>query len=269
MSRSHAAPPVLQLLSSSEGFPRVSAYIPTHRTFPDCEQDPIRLGNARREAERQLEAAGWSIGRIGTLLAEVADREKDSAYWNYQDEGLAVFIDEGDTRWLKLPMQVPELVIVAERFHVRPLIRGLRDAGTFYVIAVTEDDAKLYKSVGDDLVQVNVENLPEGTGKIRGMTDLDADVGFHARDRGSRPGGSDAPGYAALGDSPEDYQEVILEQYAREIAKAVDAHLANTRAPLVIAAVARTAGHLKPHFDYTGVLDDMVTSDPGALRDEE
>ena len=259
------APAVLQTLAGSDGFPRISVYFPTHLTFPACEQDPIRLGNARREIEKQLKQAGWGAGEIETLLAEVRAREQDLDYWKYQDEGLAIFIEPGTTHWMKLPADVPELTIVAERYHLRPLVPILRDEGTFYVLTVTEDDAHLYKSANGSLAELNVEELPDGTGKIRGMTDLDANVGYHGRDRGTKRGGTDAPKYAALGESPEDYQEVILEHYTRDIANAVDAYLANATGPLVIAAVPRTAGRLKDHLQYAQTLDDILSSDPTSL----
>ncbi len=261
-----SAPDLLKTLAEARGFPSISAYFPTHPTFPDSEQDPIRLGNARREIAKQLESAGWDGGEIEKLLSEMKAREEDEEYWKYQDEGLAVFLDGQETRWVKLPKPVEEITVVAERFHVRPLIRAFRDHGSYYVLTVTEDNARLYNGDSRSLKQVPVEDLPDGTDKIRGMTDFDANVGFHSRDRAVRRGDSGAgPKYAALGDSPEEYEEVILEQYLQQVAKAVDAHLANARDPLVIVAVPRTAGRLKDELDYAGVVTDLVTSDPASL----
>ena len=88
----------LRQLGGSCGFPRISIFISTHRAYPETEQDSIRLSNALTEAERQLSAAG--VRRIDDLLSPARRRLNDAMFWRFQDHGLAVFIEEGATRWL-------------------------------------------------------------------------------------------------------------------------------------------------------------------------
>ena len=71
--------------------------MPTHKTFPDAEQDPIRLSNALKNAEQQLDEidvrnAGALVAALGGLtlmrLLFVAagpfplDPE-EAEYWKY------------------------------------------------------------------------------------------------------------------------------------------------------------------------------------------
>jgi len=260
---------LLQSLAESEGFPRVSLYLPTHPTYPDSQQDPIRLSNGLKEVERQLTEAGWRESDVAELVAEAAAREKDDVFWHYQDEGLAVFIEPGSTRWVKLPNTVPELTVVAHRYHIRPLIPILRDKGRFHVIAVTEDSARFFNATQDGLRQISVPDMPESAEKVWQRTEFDRDVGFHSRDRGSQVGGAAEPKYAALGESPEDYQTTVLDHYTRDIAKAVDAHLADSEAPLVLMALPRTLGYLAQHLEYQHVAPEHVSADPGPLSEAE
>ena len=60
-----------------------------------------------KEVERQLTEAGWRESDVADLVADVAARGKDDLFWHYQDEGLAVFIEPGNTRWVKVPKAVP------------------------------------------------------------------------------------------------------------------------------------------------------------------
>jgi len=260
---------LLRTLAGSEGFPRVSLFFPTHPTYPDSQQDPIRLSNGLKEAERQLTEAGWRESDVAELVAEAAARDKDDVFWQYQDEGLAVFIEPGNTRWIKLPEAVPELTVVANRYHIRPLIPVLRDKGRFHVLAVTEDGARFFNGTQDGLRQIPVQDMPESAEKVWQRTEFDRDVGFHSRDRGQQVGGADSPKYAALGESPEDYQTIVLDHYTRDIAKAVDAHLADSEAPLVLAALPRMLGYLSQHLEYRHVAPEHVSADPAPLSDKE
>jgi len=260
---------LLQTLAGSEGYPRVSIYLPTHTTYPDCLQDPIRLSNGLKEVERQLKEAGWRDSDVAELVSEAAERDKHHLFWKFQDEGLAVFIEPGATRWVKLPAPVDELAVVAHRYHVRPLIPLLRDKGNFYVLAVTEDRARFFSATEESIHEVQLEDVPAGLDELRARTGFDADVGFHSRDRGSQVGGAAAPKYAALGESGKDYEDTLLDQYARDIAKAVDAHLAASEAPLVVVALPRMLGRLTDHVDYGHVAEERLSVDPGHLSVEE
>lgn len=260
---------LLRTLAGSEGFPRVSIYLPTHPTYPDCLQDPIRLSNGLKEVERQLTDAGWRESDVAALVAEAAKRDKDDLFWRFQDEGLAVFIEDGATQWVKLPAPVEELTVVANRYHVRPLIPLLRDKGAFHILAVTEDGARFFTASEDHIHQVQLEDVPAGLEELRERTGFDADVGFHSRDRGQQVGGSAAPKYAALGDSGKDYQKTLLDQFTLKVAKAVDAHLAASEAPLVLVALPQTLGLLSEHLDYAHVAEDKLSVDPGHLSEDE
>jgi len=254
----------VEQLASGTGFPRISIYFPTHPTFPDWEQDPIRLSNCLKRATTELEEAGIDADTINALLKQAKDRTKEAPFWRYQDNGLAVFIEDGATHWIKLPGAPPELTIVADKFHIRPLIHLLRDRGGFSLLTVSRDGAHFYNASSDGLDEIHLEGLPDGVDEIREGTNFDADVGYHSRGRGSEGGGS-APKYAALGESPEDYDETILESYTRAIAKGVDTHLAASNAPLVVMALPRTLGRLKQAIDYRETLFDTDAKDPQSL----
>lgn len=260
---------LLRTLAGSEGFPRVSIYLPTHPTYPDCLQDPIRLSNGLKEVERQLVEVGWRESDVAELVGEAAKRDKDDLFWRFQDHGLAVFVEGGATRWVKLPAPVEELAVVAHRYHVRPLIPLLRDKGAFHILTVTEDAARFFSATEHSMHEVQLEGVPAGLEELRERTGFDADVGFHSRDRGAQVGGAAAPKYAALGDSGKDYQKTLLDQFAREVAKAADAHLAASEAPLVLVALPQTLGLLREHLDYAHVAEETLSIDPGHMSENE
>lgn len=251
----------LATLTRSTGFPRISIYVPTHKTFPDAQQDPIRLSNAVKEAERQLSAA--DVRETEELLAKARARTEAHEFWRYQDLGLCVLIEEGVTRWLKLPRPVPELTVVAGRYHVRPLIDVFSDAGRFFVLAATRGQVRFFEGSEFEFEEAKIDDLPASLDVVKGRTDFDDQTGYHARSRGSAA----APRYHALGESAEDYQEVELEQFAQAIAKAVDHRLAADARPLILVAQPRLMGRLRQALSYGNIAENDLQVDPGSMNE--
>ncbi len=254
-------------LSQSIGFPRISLYFPTHLSYPSIEQDPIRLSTALKDAEQQLVTAGLRRPDIEALLAEAKDRLPATMFWRYQERGLAVLIEPGTTHWIKLPQPVPEISIVATRYHLRPMIPMFRNGDQFHVLAVTRDSVRFFDGYARDMQEAIVESMPASISEITARTEFQDDLGFHARDRGGPANGGDYAKYHALGISPEDYDSIELDNFVREIAKAVDRHLARSESPLVLAAKQRVLGRLRKHLAYRHVIDVGIQTDPVALGD--
>jgi hypothetical protein len=255
-------------LAQSTGFPRVSIYIPTHLSYPEIEQDPIRLSTMLKEADKQLVAAGLRRPEIDNLLREARGRVPASMFWRYQDRGLAVLIEEGATHWVKLPHPVPELVVISPRYHLRPMIRMFRNGDKFHVLAMTLEKIRFFDGVERELREVSIEGMPAGISEIMSRSNFTAYVGFHARDRGDPASGGESGKFHALGVSPEDFQSVELDNLLREVGKVVDRHLGSSDAPLILAAKSRLAGHVRKHIGYRNVAAKVIQSDPVALGNE-
>ena len=99
----------------------MSVFLPTHRVTPDGGQDPIRLRNLLDEAEQRLLAAACAR-RAREVLRPGRDLLGRGWFWSYQSDGLAVFLAPGWSRVFRLPQEFPQLVVVADRFHVKPLL---------------------------------------------------------------------------------------------------------------------------------------------------
>src|SRR5690606_23721718 len=178
-------------LAQSTGFPRVSIYLPTHLTYPEIEQDPIRLSTLLKEAEQQLESAGLRRPEIDDLLAEARGRVPAAMFWRYQYHGLAVLIEKGATHWVKLPRSVPELVVISPRYHLRPMIPMFRNGDRFHVLAVTRDKVRFFEGRERELREAEVEGMPTGITDLLRHTEFDYELGFHARDRGDPRSGAE------------------------------------------------------------------------------
>jgi hypothetical protein len=263
-------------LAEEASFPRISLYFPTHEKGREIQQDPIRLKNAIAKAAAELERVGWRGSDIDRVLAETRARTEYSDFWLHQGRALAVFIDgEGATRFVQLPEETGEVVVVAERYHLRPLIRmfGARQRG--YLLAVTRGTASLHQVTRYDMAHVSVEGMPESLDEVRDEVDFEDAMDFHPNARGSvarsQGGAEGRPQYHGLGPSPEDYDEVLLVEYLGRVARAADDHLERRAAgaPLALAAEPRTFGHLRPLVKCRWALEEGLQLNPAGIDDKE
>ncbi len=120
----------------------VSIFLPTHRAGTQTQQDPIRLKNLLREAEERLLAKGLRAPEVDELVAPARESLDDSDFWRHQSNGLAVFLSPGVLRYYRLPLNFEDLVIVANRYHLKPLLPLLTGDGQFYVLALSQNEVR-------------------------------------------------------------------------------------------------------------------------------
>ena len=139
----------LQRLALGRHGPCVSVFLPTHRAGREVEQVPIRLKNLLRQATEALEADGVKAPTIKSLLAPLRRLLDDRLFWQYQSDGLALFSRPGWWRSFRVPLDLPELAVVDDRFHVTPLLPLLAGDGHFFVLALSQNQIGLLEGTRD------------------------------------------------------------------------------------------------------------------------
>lgn len=145
--------------------PCLSIYLPTHRHFPDNQQDPIRYRNLLKSLEESLlrrHAASEAEPSLEPFRALCDDRD----FWNHSWDGLAVLGGAGSFRTIRVHRKVPELAIVAESFHIKPLLRIVQSADRYHVLSLNRKEVQLFEGNRDHLDEVEL-----ATGVPRTVTD--------------------------------------------------------------------------------------------------
>src|SRR5688500_18503047 len=106
------------LLNSPEP-PCVSLYQPTNRRYPENQQDPIRFRNLTKSLEQSLRQK-YTTREVTPLLELFQALADDQEFWNHTLDGLAVLGAPGLFRVYRLQRLVPEFVVVADSFHIKP-----------------------------------------------------------------------------------------------------------------------------------------------------
>jgi len=133
--------------------PCLSLYQPTHRRHPDNQQDPIRFGNLVKALEESL-LRNLPKDEIRPLLEPFLALADDRDFWNHTLDGLAVLGARGMFRVYKLQRPVAELAVVANSFHIKPLLRILQSADRYHVLGLNRKEIKFFEGNRDALDEI-------------------------------------------------------------------------------------------------------------------
>lgn len=141
--------------------PCLSLYQTTHRHHPENTQDPIRFRNLVKSLQSSLEAQ-YSADAIVALLAPFHALADDHAFWETTRDGLAVLGSKDSFRVFRLQRPVADLAIVADSFHVKPLMRMQQAADRFHILGVNRDTFRLYEGNRDALDEIQPDaSIPQ------------------------------------------------------------------------------------------------------------
>ena len=135
--------------------PCLSLYQPTHRHHPENQQDPIRFRNLVKEMGESLKRK-YETRSVQSLLDPFQALAGDRHFWNHTLDGLAVLGAPGVFRVYRLQRPVPELVVVADSFHTKPLMRILQSADRYQILGLNRREIKLFEGNRDVLDEVEL-----------------------------------------------------------------------------------------------------------------
>jgi hypothetical protein len=149
---------LVSLLQTQES-PCISIYLPTERTYPASQQSPIRYRNLVDQAEESLRMK-YTGAQVRKLMEPFRAVAEDLVFWTHRVDGLAILGSPTRFEVLDLHRPVPERVIVAESFHLKPLLRIAQSADRFHVLCLQRDAARLYEGNRDVLHPIEAPGVP-------------------------------------------------------------------------------------------------------------
>jgi hypothetical protein len=255
----------LQRLALGRHGPCVSVFLPTHRAGREVEQAPIRLKNLLRQATDALKSDSARAPEIDHLLAPLRRLLDDRLFWQYQSDGLALFSRSGWWRSFRVPLDLPELAVVGDRFHVTPLLPLLAGDGHFFVLALSQNQIRLLEGTRDRVEEVDLPGVPLGVQDALQGEEVQRQLQLYVADRGDPGAGGIYHGHGHPG---EVHKERIL-RYFRKADRALREVLAGDRAPMVLAAVEHLAPIWRQAKTYPHLVDETLVGSPEGLRSHE
>ncbi len=257
----------LKYLAETENGWHVSLFMPAYPAGADTAQNPIRFHNLLREAEDRLLALGMRAAEVRDLLAPAVRLLKDTAFWQDQAGGLAMYLAYEQFRVYRVPIALDERVVVSHRFAVSPLLPLLDSAVSYYVLALDQQGAHLYHCTPNTCQPIDLPGAPHGLEETLPFGSLERREHSYAVATG---GGRGTSLYYGVG-SRLDEAKTQLERYCRAIDRAVQMRLGSEQAPLVLAGVESLLAVYRgvsdyPHLTARNVVGAVKASPPADLH---
>jgi hypothetical protein len=131
--------------------------MPTRKAGDEILENRVRFKNLLDEAQEQLVEGGMRQPEAKQFLSPARALVEDELFWQRQDSGLAVFLAEGLARKYRLPLDFDELVVVSDRFHVKPLLQVMSSNGRFYVLALSQHETRLLQGTRHRIGEINLD----------------------------------------------------------------------------------------------------------------
>ena len=166
----------------------VSLFMPAHRAGRETEQDPIRYKNLLREVENRLVEKGLRTPEVQSFLAPAQRLLQDASFWRHQSDGLAVFFTPETFHSYRLPVRFEELVVISNRFHLKPLLPLFTSDGHFYVLAISQNQVRLLEGTQHTVDEIEIEHMPTSVAEAFQHERFEKQLQFHTGT--SNPSGS-------------------------------------------------------------------------------
>jgi len=244
----------------------ISIFMPSRRAAPENQQNPIRFKNLLGEAERQLLASGLRRIEAEKLLKPSQGLLNNRSFWQHQSDGLSVFLSSRTFRYHRLPFSFDELVVVTDRFHVKPLLPLFTGAGRFYLLAFSQNKVRLLQGTRYSASEVELEAVPKSIDQALKYDDPEKQLQFHTGTPGGR--GERAAMFHGHGVGTDDAKQNIL-RYFRQIDKGLHDLLKDEQIPLVLAGVEYLFPIYRQANRYPYLVDEGITGNPDELSAKE
>lgn len=260
-----SSPELARLAEAHEG-PCVSIYLPTHRAGQQMPQDQIRLKNALTEAHRELEALGVRGVDADALLRPLAELRDRPEFWAHLEGGLAVFASRGGAHTYRVADPVAELVVVADRFHIKPLVPLVATGSVFHVLTLSQKRVRLLRGSRHQLSEIGLGEIPSSLAEALWFDDREAQLQSHSAQRvGTGQVTATFHGHGAGVDT----KESDLVRFLSAVSGGVEQIIGTGPAPLVLAGVASTAARFRHVSTHRHIVEGGVEGSVESLGEAE
>lgn len=243
----------------------ISLFMPTYRSGAETQQNQIRLKNLLREAEEKLVAGGMRLQDAKALLEKAQGLAGNVPFWRKQSDGFALFLSPETFGFYCLPAAFEKLVVVSNRFHLKPLLPLLGVEERFYILALSQNNLRLIEGTAQGAREIDLETIPRNLNEALQYDEPEKQIRFHT---GKSVGGQRATMTAGHTATRNDAKE-NMSQYSRVIDKGLRNLLREERVPLVLAGVDYLFPIYREANTYPHLMGEGIPGNPEGMSTEQ
>ncbi len=223
----------------------VSIYMPAIRKGTEIQQNQIRYKNLLRDAEDRLLSIGeLRPSEIKEMLAPAQELSGNIPFWHNQSDGLALFLSEESFTYYRLPQSFKELVVITDRFHIKPLIPLLAPDTEFSILAISQKNVRFLRCSSQRVKEIDIKDIPESLDEALNLDDFEKRLQRHT--------------------GAEDMKVKIL-QYFQVVDKGLRELLRDKKSPLIFAGVNYLFPIYREANTYPHLTDKWISGNPEGL----
>jgi hypothetical protein len=229
---------LLRLEQESAGGPRLSVFLPLSPGSPRSRKTRVRAEKLLHRAEQALRCDGLPSATVAELMGRVRGALDRARPLNGNHRGVAVFADAEDVRTYDLPLRLPELVAVGNRFAVAPLLPAIDLHGRFFLLTLTHERIRLHEGSALTLEPVDLAGR-----ELAAWTTLPPSRGHGV-------------------DSAAEERTTRVRQHFRGTDRALHEVLGEDRPPLVLAGARPLQALYRAASTYPHLLESGIEGNP-------
>lgn len=246
----------------------LSLFAPTHRLGNTVQADRLGWKNLLSDVDATLGARGLRSPDIAELLAPARAFEDDAMTWQYMSDGLAFFIRPGWHRAFRVPVDVPALGTVGDRFLVGPLHPVVTSDSHFLLLAISQRRVRLLEGSRGRVEEIELRDVPTD---LRELIDpheprSDTMARLSSAPVGGRAGRAVFYGHGA---ADEHVKNDEVRRFLRRVAEGMHGFLGEQELPMVLVGLDASLSIYRDVNTYRHLTDQMVHANPDQMSAEE
>ena len=244
----------------------LSLYMPTHRSFPEREQDPIRYKNMLRELRERLQAQHPEAD-AAALMKPFDALLDDHDFWIYQRDGIAVLGGEHFFKVYSLQHSTPEHVIVNCHPYLKPLLRIVQSTDRYQVLCLARDKVRLFEGNSDVLDEVElVSEVPRNQNQALGSELTEKGQSGHPGGYSSASERGDPQMHEAGGPGKQAEIDLDRDRFFRAVDRAILEHYSRPSGlPLILAGLPENQSFFRALSHNPQLLKEGIQLGQGSL----
>jgi hypothetical protein len=93
---------------------------------------------------------------VARLLGTGEGLLENGRFWAHQSEGLAIFLNFDNAYTYNLPLNFEEMVMVGQRFHIKPLLPLFAGNGRFFLLALSQNQVRLLQGTRHSVSEIDL-----------------------------------------------------------------------------------------------------------------
>ena len=252
----------LRTLMGNRRTPCISLFMPTTRGVGH--EDNKRWKNVVREGEERLSTSGSHASEIKELLRPAQAMLENGPFWQNVSDGLAVFISPETFRSFRLPMAVGEQMVVADHFHIRPVLPLIVGDGRFYILALSQKNVRLLQATHHTVGELELQGVPRSFQEALNYDDVEVSRTVHSHPAAGGKAGSREAIAHGHGTGIDSAKEGLLE-FVQKVNRGLERLLQNEDAPLVLVGVEYELAIYRQANSYKHLVAEEVAGNPDRL----